>query len=399
MSLKHKVIITDTSVNSHQVRTCATVSERRMLEVRCRKLGQESILGNIYVGRVQKVVPNIQAAFIEIKPGLSCYYSMEEKAAPVFAKKIPSSRLVQGDELLVQVTRESVKTKAPTVSGNLNLTGRYLVVTSGDCRLSFSSKLTKAEKEQFRTLLEPEWDGSYGIIVRTNAKEAEAPVLLAELQQLKTQLQSICDTAAMRTCFSCVSRTPESYMGYLKNSRQEGLIEIVTDLPQVYEQIEQQQFSDPVFAQIPVRLYEDPLLPLAALYNLNKQTEEALQPKVWMKSGGYLVIEPTEALTVVDVNTGKSVNKKNRQEHFLKINLEAAEETAAQLRLRNISGIVIIDFINLEQEEDRNTVMEHLRRCVKVDSVPVQVIDMTKLNLVELTRKKVEKSLAEQLTE
>ena len=170
-------------------------------------------------------------------------------------------------------------------------------------------------------------------------------------------------------------------------------------LPQVYEQIEQQQFSDPVFAQIPVRLYEDPLLPLAALYNLNKQTEEALQPKVWMKSGGYLVIEPTEALTVVDVNTGKSVNKKNRQEHFLKINLEAAEETAAQLRLRNISGIVIIDFINLEQEEDRNTVMEHLRRCVKVDSVPVQVIDMTKLNLVELTRKKVEKSLAEQLTE
>lgn len=170
--------------------------------------------------------------------------------------------------------------------------------------------------------------------------------------KLKTQLQSICDTAAMRTCFSCVSRTPESYMGYLKNSRQEGLIEIVTDLPQVYEQIEQQQFSDPVFAQIPVRLYEDPLLPLAALYNLNKQTEEALQPKVWMKSGGYLVIEPTEALTVVDVNTGKSVNKKNRQEHFLKINLEAAEETAAQLRLRNISGIVIIDFINLEQEEE-----------------------------------------------
>ena len=201
MSLKHKVIITDTSVNSHQVRMCATVSERRMLEVRCRKLGQESILGNIYVGRVQKVVPNIQAAFIEIKPGLSCYYSMEEKAAPVFAKKIPSSRLVQGDELLVQVTRESVKTKAPTVSGNLNLTGRYLVVTSGDCRLGFSSKLTKAEKEQFRTLLEPEWDGSYGIIVRTNAKEAEAPVLLAELQQLKTQLQSICDTAACGPVF------------------------------------------------------------------------------------------------------------------------------------------------------------------------------------------------------
>ena len=106
-------------------------------------------------------------------------------------------------------------------------------------------------------------------------------------------------------------------MGYLKNSRQEGLIEIVTDLAQVYEEIEQQEFSYAVFGQIPVRFYEDPLLPLAALYNLNKQTEEALQPKVWMKSGGYLVIEPTEALTVVDVNTGKSVNKMNRLEDFV----------------------------------------------------------------------------------
>ena len=138
---------------------CATVSERRMLEVRCRKLGQESILGNIYIGRVQKVVPNIQAAFIEIKPGLSCYYSLEEKAAPVFAKKMPSPRLVQ-------VTRESVKTKAPTVSGNLNLTGRYLVVTSGDCRLSFSSKLTKAEKEISKVVLKR-------IVAREEIKEGE----------------------------------------------------------------------------------------------------------------------------------------------------------------------------------------------------------------------------------
>ncbi len=397
--MNHKVIITDTSICGSQIRMCATVSERRLLEVRCRKLGQESILGNIYVGRVQKIVPNIQAAFIEIKPGLSCYYFMAEKAEPVFVKKISSKKLVQGDELLVQVTRESVKTKAPTVSGNLNLTGRYLVLTSGDCRIGFSSKLTKPEKEQLGALLEPEWDGSFGIIVRTNAREVSTDVLIAELHQLKDRLQAICCTASMRTCFFCVSRTPESYMTYLQNSYQEGFTEILTDLPEVYEEVRQQQKMDSSFAQIPLRLYEDKLLPLAALYNLNKQTEDALQKRVWLKSGGYLVIEPTEALTVVDVNTGRSVTKKDRQEHFLKINLEAAEETAAQLRLRNISGIVIIDFINLEREEDQRTVMEHLRRCVREDSVPVQVVDMTRLNLVELTRKKVEKSLAEQLTE
>ncbi len=369
------------------------------MEVRCRKAEQESILGNIYVGRVQKVVPNIRAAFIEIQPGLACYYSMEEAAEPIFVKKIPSKKLVQGDELLVQVTRESVKTKAPTVSANLNVTGRYLVLTSGDHRLAFSSKLTKPEKQHYRELLSGCQNEDFGIIVRTNAREVSDELLLQEYESLKTQLTQLIHTATMRTCFSCVSRTPESYMKYLQNSYQEGFTEIVTDLPDVFEAIRQKQETDPSFAQIPLRLYEDKLLPLAALYNLNKQTEDALQKKVWLKSGGYLVIEPTEALTVVDVNTGKSVTKKDRQEHFLKINLEAAEETAAQIRLRNISGIVIIDFINLEREEDQKTVMEYLRRCVREDSVPVQVVDMTRLNLVELTRKKVEKSLAEQLTE
>ena len=399
MSLNHKVIITNTNISGHSVRMCATVSERRLLEVRCRRQDAKSILGNIYVGRVQKILPNIQAAFIEIAPGLSCYYPLEEKVQPVFVKKIPSKKLVQGDELLVQVTRENVKTKAPTVSSNLNVTGRYLVLTSGDCRLGFSAKLNKSEKEHLRALLERKWDQSFGIIVRTNAREVPADILLAEYHQLKEKLHTICKTASMRTCFSCISRTPENYMTYLQNSYQEGFSEIITDLPDVYDEVQQQQLSDPFLARIPLRLYEDKMLPLAALYNLNKQTEDALQKKVWLKSGGYLVIEPTEALTVVDVNTGKSITKKNRQEHFLKINLEAAEETAAQLRLRNISGIVIIDFINLEQEEDQQTVMEHLRRCIRNDSVPVQVIDMTKLNLVELTRKKVEKSLAEQLTE
>ena len=108
--MNHKVIITDTSICGRPVRMCATVSDRRLLEIRCRNAEQESILGNIYVGRVQKIVPNIRAAFIEIKPGVACYYSMEEAAQPIFVKKISSKKLVQGDELLVQVTRESVKT-------------------------------------------------------------------------------------------------------------------------------------------------------------------------------------------------------------------------------------------------------------------------------------------------
>ena len=204
---------------------------------------------------------------------------MEEAAEPIFVKKIPSKNLVQGDELLVQVTRESVKTKAPTVSANLNVTGRYLVLTSGDHRLGFSSKLTKLEKEHYREVLSGCKNENFGIIVRTNAREVSDELLLQEYESLKEKITQMIRTATMRTCFSCVSRTPESYMKYLQNSYQEGFTEIITDLPEVFESIRQQQESDPSFAQIPLRLYEDNLLPLAALYNLNKQTEDALQKR------------------------------------------------------------------------------------------------------------------------
>ena len=203
--------------------------------------------------------------------------------------------------------------------------------------------------------------------------------------------------ADMRTCFSCIYQASPKYMSYLQNSYQEGLSEIVTDLPEVFSEMKEYCRQYPALEQIPLRLYEDKLLPLSKLYNLERQMERALAKNVWLKSGGYLVIEPTEAMTVIDVNTGKSVAKKDPRRHFLEINLEAAEEIACQLRLRNISGIIIIDFIDLDSEKDRRTVMQRLRSSVKGDSVPVQVLDMTKLNLVEVTRKKIEKTLSEQL--
>ena len=139
------------------------------------------------------------------------------------------------------------------------------------------------------------------------------------------------------------------------------------------------------------------MLSLSKLYSLEGRLEAALRERVWLKSGGYLIIQPTEALTVIDVNSGKSIAKKKAQEHYLKINLEAAEEIALQLRLRNLSGIIIVDFIDMKSEEDNELLLKTLRTCIRADSVPVQVVDMTKLHLVEITRKKVKKTLAEQL--
>ncbi len=138
------------------------------------------------------------------------------------------------------------------------------------------------------------------------------------------------------------------------------------------------------------------MVSLNVLYRLERKIQEALQEKVWLKSGAYLVIQPTEALTVIDVNSGKSMSKKQGDDHYLSVNLEAAAEVAHQLRLRNLSGIIIIDFIDMKSAEYQESLIQALRSAVSTDSVPVQVVDITKLNLVEVTRKKTKKSLAEQ---
>ncbi len=183
----------------------------------------------------------------------------------------------------------------------------------------------------------------------------------------------------------------------LQNVNQLWLTSILTDAPELFEKAREYLNAAQPEDLKKLSLYEDPGITLSSLYRLEHHLKEALQEKVWMKSGGYLVIQPTEALTVIDVNSGKSISKKQVQEHYLKINLEAAEEIARQLRLRNLSGIIIVDFIDMKSDESRELLMQALSRAVSADPVPVRVVDMTKLNLVELTRKKVRKSLAEQV--
>ena len=168
---------------------------------------------------------------------------------------------------------------------------------------------------------------------------------------------------------------------------------MVTDLPDIYE-ILRESFED---TDIPIRFYEDSLLPLHKLYSVETRIKELLDTKVWLKSGGYLVIEPTEALISIDVNTGKCETGKNAEETFLKINLEAAEMIALQLRARNLSGIILVDFINMKHKEHEQQLIESMRKLLRQDPVTANVVDMTELGLMELTRKKTDQSFARQM--
>jgi ribonuclease G len=170
--------------------------------------------------------------------------------------------------------------------------------------------------------------------------------------------------------------------------------EVITDDDACYQQL--LSYAAGHTSSIPIRLYEDTSFPLKSLYGLEAKLDDALRERVWLKSGGYLVIQPTEALTVIDVNSGKYDGKTDADESARKVNLEAAAEVALQLRLRNLSGIIIVDFINMKQESFRDDVMDALRRAVRKDRVQTRVIDMTPLGLVELTRKKINKPLHEQ---
>ena len=382
-------------------RVCtAAVSGSRITQLMMEPEDSSSLLNNIYIGKVQKVVGNINAAFVDIGGGRTGYYSLDENKEHLFVS--PSTgNLKAGDEIVVQVSRDAVKTKAPVLTGKLAFTGRYCVLTAGKTGVGFSNKIGDNKyKARVRSMLNEALaeDGDrFGIIVRTNGAGATDEVLLQEYRQLKDMYLKLSKEASCRTCYSCIYRALPGYIAAIRDSYSGTLDGFVTDIPAYYEELkdylEEYQAED----ADKLTLYEDKLLPLSKLYSLDSALEHALNKHVWLKSGGYLVIEPTEAMVVIDVNTGKYSGKKKMQDTICRINMEAADEIGRQLRLRNLSGIILIDFIDMEREEDREMLMRHLGDVVSKDPVKTTVVDMTRLNLVEVTRKKVRKPLYEQV--
>ncbi|MCI8484059.1 MAG: ribonuclease E/G [Lachnospiraceae bacterium] len=395
--MKNKLLITKLNRKNQIYIATALYQDQTLLEVNLEPAGQQSILGNIYVGRVKNIVKNLNAAFIEIAPGIPCYYPLEEMKHPLFVKKINSPKLVQGDEVVVQIAQESSKSKPPKVTTNLNLTGKYLVLTSENTYIGISRKMDAAKREELKQELIFDTNKEFGIVVRTNAASASKEEILAEYDQLKQEYLHLKETAPYRTVFSCLKKSIPEYLQTLQNVNQSQLDAVITDDLELFEHIQEYLMEFQPKDSKKLIFYEDNAFPLDQAYRLNFHLQEALQEKVWLKSGGYLMIQPTEALTVIDVNSGKSVANKQVQEHYLKINLEAAKEVARQLRLRNLSGIIIVDFIDMKSSQSQEMLMQSLRDAVHTDSVPVQVVDMTKLNLVEITRKKVRKTLREQV--
>ena len=369
----------------------------KAMEIRCYEA--DSILGNVYRARVSNLSPNINAAFVDIKKGESCYLSMDD---------YHGEKLKVGDLVTVQVVRDKIKTKRYAVTTDISLQGDYAVTTLF-APVGVSSKITdSARKKELKTLMQnlliAEQDAQFylaegnvaeierikkltlGGIIRTQAEHAEDAAITREIEGQARLLYSIMKKSEYATQYTCLYHTEVEYIKDIRRMHALQDVEIVTDIPEVTEAI----------SEIP--LYTDEYT-LTLRYSLASLLEQTLSKRAYLKSGAYLVIEPTEAMTVIDVNSGKSIKGKNAEEQFLKINIEAAKEIARQLRLRNISGIVMIDFINMKEESHNHELMKNLAEYVRTDPVRTTVVDMTKLGLVELTRQKGKRALHEVFSE
>ena len=377
------------------------VEDGKVAQIQAQPEDAGSLLGDIYVGKVRNIVKNINAAFVEYEQGKMGYLSLDAKVCPIHTDGVVSdgTRVLIGDEIIVQIEREAVKTKPPTLSGTLNFPGKYVVLIYGEKTVSISSKIKDAErKQQLREFLRNNIDGDYGFVARTNCKDASDEKILKEIAFLKQQLENIKKFGVHRAKFNCLYHAPDAYLCDIRDSYDSLLESIITDDDEIFNRIME-------FAKIyqpedikKIKRWDNADGKLDAVYDVTKTLEHALMPKVWLKNGGYLVIQPTEALVSIDVNTGKAISKKKDvQKTFLKVNLEAASQIAKQLRLRNLSGMILIDFIDMKDADYNKQLMDRLRTEFAKDPVKTILVDMTKLGLVEVTRKKVRKSLYEQI--
>lgn len=357
-----------------------------------------SLIGNVYLGKVQNVLPSMEAAFVDIGKGRNAVlYSGEvdwEAAETGNQPRRIELALKSGDQVLVQVTKDPVGQKGARLTSQVSLPGRFLVYVPGGNMSGISRKLPESERQRLKQILKTALPEDAGVIVRTAAEGASEEQLIHDVERLKTQWETISEKAK--------GKAPA-----LLHSEPDLLVKIIRD---VFNEDFQSLVVSGETAMATIKDYLESVAPdlverLSAytleedvfdFYRLGDQIAKALERKVYLPSGGSLVIDRTEAMTVVDVNTGKFIGSGgNLEETVTKNNLEAAEELVRQLRLRDIGGIVVVDFIDMIQESNQEMVRRRLLECLSRDRTKNQVSEITSLGLVQMTRKKIGVGLLE----
>ena len=366
------------------------------------------IHGNIYIGRVQNVLPGMEAAFVDIgTPKNAVLYRGDVQYD---AEDVDSGgkgggggggnmrieqMLRSGQTVLCQVTKNPIGTKGARLTQEVSLAGRFVVLIPNSSTYGISKRLSDEERKRLRRILDEVRPQGQGLIVRTAAEGATPEELRRDVERLLRQWGQIEALAARSTAPTLLYREPPLAVRVIREEFNKDYRGVLIDDAELYQEVHEY-----VAALIPeladrIELYDDPSLPIFERQHVHEQLHKALDRKVWLPSGGSLIIERTEALTVIDVNTGKNVGSSSLEETVYRNNLEAAEEIARQLRLRDIGGIIVIDFIDMEIRKNREAVLKLFKDCLARDKTRTQVFDISELGLVEMTRKRVSEGLVE----
>ena len=359
------------------------------------------IHGNIYLGRVQNVLPGMEAAFVDIgTPKNAVLYRgdvqfdkedvVEQGADPRIEQVLKARQLI-----LCQVTKNPIAAKGGRLTQEVSLPGRFVVLIPDSRTYGISKRLPEGERRRLRGILDRIKPEQHGIIVRTAAENATEHELTTDMTRLLAQWDAIRSAAEKANSPTLLYCEPPLAVRVIREEFTSEYRGVVIDDPVLFAEVRDYiQAFNPEFADR-VELYNPATdeLPLFEQYRVHEQLLKALDKKVWLPSGGSLIIEHTEALTVIDVNTGKNVGKSNLEETVFYNNLEAAEEIARQLRLRDIGGIIVIDFIDMEIRENRRKVLESFKDALARDKTRTQVFEISELGLVEMTRKRIGEGL------
>ncbi|HET9005749.1 MAG TPA: Rne/Rng family ribonuclease, partial [Actinomycetes bacterium] len=366
-----------------------------------RKAGR-SMVGNIYLGRVQNVLPGMEAAFVDIGRGRNAVlYAGEvnynEEDLDGEAPRIERV-LKAGQPVLVQVTKDPIGAKGARLTAQVSLAGRYLVLQPEDNTFGISRRLPETERSRLRDILKEVRPKGLGLIVRTAAEGASADDLRADLARLQARWETVERKAKKSSAPAVIYSEPELVVRVIRDIFSPDFVELVVDDDDLYQRV--QEYLTEVAPDLLPKLHKHQgKLPVFEHYRVVEQIHKALERKVWLPSGGSIVIDRTEAMTVIDVNTGKFVGKANLEETVVANNLEAADEIVRQLRLRDIGGIIIIDFIDMLFERNQQAVVDRLRAALVRDKTKSQVMEVSSLGLVQMTRKRVSGGLLDSFSE
>ena len=381
----------------------AVIEDKVLVEHYVARNQDASLIGNVYLGRVQNVLPSMEAAFVDIGRGRNAVlYSGEVDWDGVETGNQPRRielALKPGDRVLVQVTKDPVGHKGARLTSQISLPGRYLVYVPNGSMNGISRKLPDNERARLKRILKEVLPESSGVIVRTAAEGATEDQLTRDVQRLTNQWEHIQKQVENQQAPALLHAEPDLLVKIVRDVFNEDFTKMLIQGEEAQRTI--RAYLESVAPDLLERVesYEDESDPFDA-FRVTEQIEKALDRKVWLPSGGSLVIDRTEAMTVVDVNTGKFVGSGgNLEETVTKNNLEAAEEIVRQLRLRDIGGIIVVDFIDMVLESNRDLVLRRLVECLSRDRTKHQVAEVTSLGLVQMTRKKLGLGLLETFSE